>query len=122
MDENNNKFKAVSAVCRNSGVTYMLSKRGNGMQIVVCNDVNRGKPYFFDIGDEQPVAIYGCHSHSAVINTKGQVIFINGDLYTYKSKLDPISLPNGEKASFVACMETKVAVLSSNGRVFLVRI
>lgn len=121
-DGDGNKLTPVSAVCCYSSTLYMLKKSsGNGNQLVLCDsDINGGNPVFLDIGDEEPVALFGGRSHSSAISIKGEVIFINHQAVknSPSSRIAAVSLPSGEKASFVACIKKQVVVLSSNGRVF----
>ena len=90
----------------------MLSKiSGDGRQLVYCDQ---------DINDGEPVSLFGGCYHAAVISDKGEVIFINR--YAVRnspnSLIAAVSLPDGEKASSVACLDDSVVVLSLNGRVF----
>ena len=100
----------------------MFSKSiGDGRQLVYCDyDIKGGDPVFLDIGDEEPVSLFGGNNHAAAISDKCEVIFINR--YAVKkspnSQIAAISLPDSEKASSVACLDVSVVVLSSNGRVF----
>lgn len=120
-DENGTKLTPISVVCSSFGTLYMFSKsNGNGKQLVYCSDSNGGDPVFLDIGDEEPVALFGGCSHCAVITDKGEVIFINYIAVkdSPNSRLVAISLPDGEKASSVACLSESIFVLSLNGHVF----
>ena len=121
-DDSGRQLAPISAVCIEYGTLYMFSKiSGDGRQLVYCDfDIKGGDPVFLDIGDDDPVSFFGCYWHSPAISDKGEVIFING--YAVKnspnSRIAAVSLPEGEKASSVACLEYSVFVLSSNGRVF----
>ena len=100
----------------------MFSKSSDrGRQLVYCDSrIKCGDPVFLDIGDEEPVSLFGGHYHAAAISDKGEVIFINRFAVQNlpKSRLAAVSLLDGEKASSVACLEDSIVVLSSNGRVF----
>ena len=68
-------------------------------------------------------ALFGGFSHAAAIDSKGNVIFINRDtISNYNRYVDTFSLPNGEKASSVACCNESVFVLSKSGRVFFSKV
>lgn len=57
----------------------MLSKSsGAGRQLVCCDDeINDGNPVYLDIGNKNPVALFGGCNHSASICSEGEIIFIN---------------------------------------------
>ena len=123
-DSNNHRLDAVSAVCYTYGTLYMVSKSGshnNERQLVLCDcSINNGNPVFLDIGKHQPVSLFGGIDLLAAIGSEGEVIFID-HFWIKKSPNSPIevvSLPDGEKASSVACLKLSVVVLSSSGRVF----
>lgn len=121
-DSNNRQLIPVSAVCCNYGTLYMFMKsNGDGKQLVYCSsEINRGKPVFLNIGNEEPVSLFGGASDTAVITAKGEVIFINHN--SVKMNHDAVimaaSLPNGEKVKSIAFFESSFMVLSSNGHVF----
>ena len=121
-DDNGHQLTPVSAICSLCGTLYMFSKiSGKGRQLVYCDkEINGGNPVFLDIGEVEPVSLFGGFYHAAAISEKGDIIFINR--YSVKnspnSHIAATSLPDGEKASCVSCLEKFVFVLSSNGRVF----
>ena len=100
----------------------MFSKsNGNGRQLVYCDCyINAGNPVFLDIGNQQPIALFGGYSHAAAISNEGEIIFINRHSIrkSPESRIEAVSLPGGEKASSIACCEDSVVVLSSNGQVY----
>ena len=122
-DSNGNNLSPVSAVCCQCGTLYMLSKSdGLGKkQLVLCDKgINNGKEVFLDIGDQEPVALFGGYYNAASINNKGEIIFINREsiINSPSSPISSFSLPEGEKASSVACCNDAIVVLSSSGRIF----
>lgn len=123
-DSNGQQLSAVSAVCYEHGTLYMLSKN-DGYQLVLCDkDINGGDPVFLDIGNHQPVSLFGGCSYAAAIGSEGEIIFINRNSVKKSPgmQIDTFSLPDGEKASSVACCDSSVFVLSTNGRVFKLRV
>ena len=112
----------VSAVCTESGTLYMFTKScGSGRQLAYCdNGINGGTPVFLDIGSHEPVSLFGGYTHAAAICADGEVIFINRDSVrnSPSSRVDAVSLPGGEKATMVACLDKSVFALSWSGRVF----
>lgn len=67
------------------------------------------------------MSIFGSNSQTAAICTDGEVIFINRDLLmkSQSLKIKASFLPDGEKASMVACLEESIFVMSLTGRVFV---
>lgn len=122
-DDKQGGYVPVSAVSLAYGTLYMVSeKNGNEKKLVLCDhQTNDGKPVFLNIGDVDPVALFGGRSNSAAIGSNGEVIFIKSSVISEKpeSCINAISLPDEEKASSVACCEDLVVVLSMNGRVFM---
>ena len=68
-----------------------------------------------DIGDVNPVSLFGGRSNSAAIDSNGFIICI--DRSSAKTALIH-SLPNAEKATSVACCDDFIYVLSASGKVF----
>lgn len=75
---------------------------------------------FLDIGDDEPVALFGGYQNAAAICEEGEVIFINREtvINSPESPINASILPGGEKASSVACCNEPVFLLSASGRVF----
>ena len=123
-DESGYQLTPISAVCGYNGTLYMFSKNsvcGIGKQLVYCDcEINGGNPVFLDIGNHEPVALFGGRSHAATICDKGEIIFINRDSVkkSPNSPISSVSLPNDEKATSVACCNNSIVALSSNGLVF----
>ena len=121
-DSNGKQLAPVSALCTYYGTLYMFSKSsGSGRQLVLCDcEINKGTPVFLDIGNHEPVSLFGGYSHSAAICTEGEVIFINRETVknSPSSPISASSLPGGEKASMVACCKGSIFALSSSGRLF----
>ena len=121
-DKKGHKLTPISIVCCFYGTLYMVQKgNDNGRQLVFCDShVKKGEFIFLDIGDSKPVSLFGGCYHAAAICDKGEIIFINHDALIDSPDL-PIEatfLPDGEKASMIACLSDFVVVLSTNGRVF----
>lgn len=121
-DSSGNKLDPFSVVCCFNGTVYMFNKScGYGRQLVLCDcNINDWKEVFLDTGDQELVALFGGCLHAAAINNKGEVIFINCSSIknSPSSQLASFSLPDGEKASSVACCDDSIVVLSSKWRVY----
>lgn len=70
------------------------------------------KLFFLNICNQQPIALFGGHFHTAAISDKSEVIFINRFVVKKSpdSPIKAIALPNGQKASFIACGNKRVLV------------
>ena len=119
-DGSGRQLDPVSAVCCAFGTFYMFSKMSDsGRQLVLCDQgINGGDPVFLDIGDHHPVSLFGGYRHSATICSEGEVIFINRNSVkkSPETRIESVSLPEGEKASSVACCYDSVFAMRSNGR------
>ena len=121
-DRDGYRMTPISAVCCGGVTLYLFSRKDGGRELVVCDCfISEGNPIFLNIGEKKPIAIFGGHCNSAAITDEGEIIFINRDSLMDSPELpiDAVSLPDGEKASNVACCNDSVLVLSSNGRLFL---
>lgn len=100
------------AVCCGFSTLYMFSKVDRRGRQLVYGDRK--------INEGEPVSLFGGQSHAAAISNRSEVIFINRDAvaFTPDSYIEAFSLPHGEKASSIACLNAFVFVSSSNGRVF----
>lgn len=124
-DDNGQPLKPLSAVCVNYATLYMFTKSDKNV-LVICNcHINEGTPIFLDIGDANPIALFAGYIFPAAITDKGEVIFINCFpimSHLTDHRINPISLPDGEKAVHVACSWESVIVLSTKGHVFFAKI
>ena len=121
-DKDDHQLTPISAVCSYNGTLYMLSKStGIGKQLVYCDsEINGGNPIFLDIGNHEPIALFGGCLHAAAISKEGEIIFIQRELVknSPNSLISAVSIPNNEKAKSIACCDDSIIVLSSNDRVF----
>lgn len=73
-----------------------------------------------NIGNHNPVALYGGENHSAAIDSEGQLILIPNDFASEPEyELPAMKLPNNEKAISIACLEKYIIVLTSSGKLFI---
>ena len=120
------QFVPVSAVCCMESTLYMFSKVDSGRrQLVFCGRaIKGGSPIFLNIGNQEPVALFGLYKNAAAINSEGEIIFIDRESVKNSpdSHISSFSLPDGEKASSVACCGDTIVALSRNCRVFTSKI
>lgn len=112
----------ISAVCGSSYTLYMVSdpENKNRSQLAYSSsELNSEYPVILNIGDRNPVALFGSFSNAAVIDSDGAIILVP---YLIRKSpntlLEPIFMPNGEKAVSIACCQVFVIVLTSSGKVF----
>lgn len=118
--EIDNKQTPISAVCTTFGTLYLYSNDTNDEKQLVYCDSEINEPVFLNICNQKPIALFGGHYHTAAITDKGEIIFINRFAVknSSNSPIKAVSLPNGEKASSIACGNELIVVLSVNGLVF----
>lgn len=77
-------------------------------------------PFILNIGEINPISLYGGCYDCAAIDSEGAIIFIHRSFYkSYKDKIEPVFLPDGEKSVSIACCTDCIFVLSSKGHVFV---
>lgn len=111
-------FYPISAVCGSKYLLYLLSESKENTSKRRLFYTNIGKSYiskkslFLDIGNSNPVSLFGGHSNAAAISEDGSVIFIND------SHVEVNSLPGEDKATSVACCVNSIFVVGSNCKVY----
>ena len=118
-DNNGNIYFPISAVCCKFSTLYMVSNQKNKDQNFLAyshRNSNNGNPLFLDIGNRNPIAIFGGSQNSAAIDTEGSIIIITEDVFTSPVKV--IQLPFNEKAVSIAICNQFIIALTSSGRLF----
>lgn len=121
-DNQENQYYIQSAVCGLYYTLYLVKTNNESDETklaYVFYNKNGGMPLFLDTGDKFPVALFGGYKISASINNDGSVSIVNKTVFdsTTNSPLI-IMLPNKERAINVACCDSFIVVLSSNGRTY----
>lgn len=98
-DDSGNQLTPLSAVCTGYGTLYMLSKNSRRHLALFGKDKKDDNSSFLDIGNHQPVALFGGHVKLAAIDSEGEVILINHypSTKTFKLHIATVSLPDGKK-------------------------
>lgn len=115
-DNKNHLFVPISAVCGWFYTLYLVSREKNSNQnqlAYASSNSMDNYPVIFNIGNRNPIAIFGGEGISAAIDSEGAIIFI------FNSNIIKVThLPGNEKAVSVACCNNFTIVLSSNNYVF----
>lgn len=111
----NRTFYPLSAVCGSNYTLYLVceSKESVSKKFLYLTSKNYRKSLFLNIGDSNPVSLFGGHSHSASIDDKGMIIFIND------TKVEINSLPDNDKATCISFCSNHIFVVGSNSRVYV---
>ena len=119
-DPQSRSLSPLSAACGCHCTLYMFSViNTSDKQLVFCDDdLNQVAPVFLKSEDHDPVALFSGCDNFAAIGSEGEVIFIKRESVKTSSLITAVSLPDGEKASSIACCIDSIVVLSTNGRVF----
>lgn len=109
----------ISAVCSSYSVIYLVSD-GNTNHLVYTNtQMKETKPVILNTNGHNPVSLFGGSTSAAAIDSEGGIFNISSILYyNPTSPLQQILLPDGEKASSVACCFEFIIALSTTGRIF----
>lgn len=127
-DEKGHTLQPISSVCCLDFTLYLVAsfEDNKKKRLVFSYDgIGTANPLFLNIGDSNPVSLFGGFSNAAVIDEKGAVIFIPFSSRTRNSKspqLESTSLPDGDEAVSVACCEYCILAVGLSGRVFESRI
>lgn len=121
-DDQGHQCKFISALCDGLFSLYLISP-ANGSQksqlAYVFKDKNNGIPLFLNLGDRNPVRLFGCFEKAAVIDSEGSIFIITDSIFQSPSKaLQPFSLPNGEKAHFVTLCKESIIVISTSYKAY----
>lgn len=113
--------KATSAVVGNDYTLYIISPEEDSLKLCYSHsNLDVEFPVVLNItGNVIPASIYGGYSDCACITTTGSIVYIHESLYQHISNnIDPVLLPENQKAVNIACCYNFVIVLSVSGRVY----
>lgn len=121
LDSNGTPLKPLSVVCGDSYTLYLTQPRNykEVCQLFYVHKTNQGIPLLLNLGKRHPVGIFGGQSRCAAVDEDGDVLLIT-DSIVISPKHSPFvaSLPENEKASYVACCENVIYVLSLTGKIY----
>lgn len=112
----------ISAVCGSDYTLYLVAY-SDGLRhcIYMAQKRDIKETTFVNIGDSNPVAIFGGHYNAAFIDDTGKITYIPCYYmveHYYGEDLKPFSLPDNKKAIMVAINTYILFALSSEGEVF----
>lgn len=122
-DSQGHFYIPISAVCGTSYTLYLVSNDANDSRLKLALSTQNTKTKyatFLNIGDSNPVSIFGYYSNAAAIDSEGRILYIPISEFQGSSEsliINPVSLPNGDKAISVAQIGHLIA-LGSSGRVY----
>lgn len=113
----------ISSIC---GKFFTLSlvtnpDHENHFQLVLSyKGINRNSPLFLNIGDRNPISLFGGYFNAAAIDSEGAILFVNYRKVNISpsQKIEPAFLPEGEKAAKLACCKDVIFCITSSGRLF----
>lgn len=123
-DKDGRTLVPVSAVCGFLYTLYLLTNPESKDQpqlVYLYADSPSNAPLFLNIGNRQPVSLFGGYENSAAIDSQGAIIFIpdyESSFESFNSLFEPSFLPDDQKAVNICCCDDFVVALSENGRVF----
>ena len=114
----------ISAVCGCEFTLYIVSQSKGSSEFRLAysyHGIKTDDPLFLNIGNSNPVSLFGGRYNAAVIDENGSIIFIPefGEVEKLASSLfEKTRLPDDESASIVAFCDEFVFAVGSSGRVF----
>lgn len=122
IDDKDQVCKILSAVCGYCYTLYMISPSTLEQNIrlaYVHQNKNDGKPLFLNIGQNNPIALYGGNQRAGVINSDGSIITITKSVFiSPKAEIRAVYLPKRKKAISLACCDHYVFALSLHGHLY----
>lgn len=122
LDDEGKLCKILSVVCGYCYTLYMISPSKPIQNIrlaYVHQSQNNGKPLFLNIGQNNPIALYGGNQRAGVINSDGSIMTITKSVINSpKAEIQAVFLPKGKKAVSLACCDHYVFALSLHGHVY----
>ncbi|KAK8883176.1 hypothetical protein M9Y10_045826 [Tritrichomonas musculus] len=101
-DSQNHKCTPISAVCCNKCTIYLVSIQGDNKNhlFYASNKIKSNHPVILNIGNNNPIAIYGGYVNAAAISEEGSIIFIPQLIDNSSTiNLEATSLPGEKKQS-----------------------
>lgn len=86
-DNNDQQYKFVSAVCSNDFTIYLVSSQSDNYESnrIYYSYANQNS-LFLNIGDTNPVALFGGHSTTAIIDNEGSIYIVTKSTFSLPEK------------------------------------
>lgn len=121
-DSKGRLYTPISAVCGENYALYLVKNPDDPDKNLILYPRRNSEssiPEVLNIGDSNPVSLYGGHVNAAAIDSEGRIIFISGkSLKSSNFSFVPQQLSNGEKADSIACGNAFIISLSTAGHVY----
>lgn len=121
-DKDGHIYHPISALCGYDYTLYLVSPNKNSTKYLLAYSYSYIKteyPIFLNIGEKTPISLFGGYTNAAVIDSEGSIIFIPETVrYHPTNELESSQLPNNEEAISIACCNSCIYALSSNGNVY----
>ncbi|KAK8840455.1 hypothetical protein M9Y10_030660 [Tritrichomonas musculus] len=112
-------FYPISAVCGYNYTLYLVSaskESDKNTLAFMYPDKNRKNPLFLNIGESNPVSLFGGFSSAASIDSEGSIIFVT--LSSELNQFERNRLPGNDDAVCVACCVDSVFAVGLSGQLF----
>lgn len=121
-DNEGHMLYPVSAVCGVDYTLYLVSSSeasSEGRLAYTYRNIKTTTPLFFNIGNSNPVSLFGGFYNSAAIDSEGSIIFIPQSIHISPSmQFERTRLPNNSRAVSVACCNDIIYAISFHGQLF----
>lgn len=118
-DKEGKPCKFLSAVCGENYSLFQIVDDQDEKKSSLIYSYRYKTPLFLNISGHMPKALFGGKETAAAIDTDGSVIIITKSILSSpKQKIEPIPLPENDKAIKVACCDEFVLALGLSGRLF----
>lgn len=119
-DDSGKRLFPISAYVNSCYTLYLVSEVPNGYKTKLLYCYENMPSQILNIGDSNPIAIFGGFYHSAAIDMDGRIIYISKSFHKHPDTIiEPQKLPGGEKAIELVCGNDYFYALSSTGKLFV---
>lgn len=117
-NKNGQQCKFLSVVCGAKSTLYLASGQNSNENSQLIYESFNNETIFLNIGNRNPVSLFGGCYLSAVVDSEGAIFVISPKFSSLKSRIMPLFLPNGDKAVNVAFCSNDIIALGSSGQVY----
>lgn len=122
-DKEGHSYTPISAVCGETYTLFLVSNPDTPDQFQLAYSYLYPKdefPLFLNIGNLNPVSLFGSRWDSAAIDSEGSILFIPESLpENPTAEIERIFLNETEKAVNIVICDTFIVALSLSGKVFI---
>lgn len=115
-------YTPISSVCGEFYTLYLVKspETGDKTKLLFSFDGSTSQfPLFLNIGDSNPISLFGGRLNSAAIDSLGGILYVSELLYDSPNlPIKTVFLPENEKAVSLAVCDDFIITLGQSGRVF----